>query len=162
VTPEPSVATLSSDGDEPARELGTVDLHLIVHARGRFMGYYRRTALLTVMAFAGFATAQVAVAAHASTAPLSDARVVAHALYVTDSSSGTVWKVSLGSGTASVWAQGADLEPSTVNSSGFGANGIKVHWRAGRTSPTSIRICCSRSADEARRRRVGASPPGRS
>jgi hypothetical protein len=46
---------------------------------------------------------------------------------VTDSSSGTVWKVSLKSGTASLWAQGTDLQPNTVNSSGFGANGIKVH-----------------------------------
>jgi sugar lactone lactonase YvrE len=49
------------------------------------------------------------------------------ALYATDSSSGTVWKVSLKSGTASLWAQGTELEPNTVNSSGFGANGIKVH-----------------------------------
>jgi len=49
------------------------------------------------------------------------------ALYATDSSTGTVWKVSLKSGTASLWAQGTDLEPNTVNSSGFGANGIKVH-----------------------------------
>jgi sugar lactone lactonase YvrE len=49
------------------------------------------------------------------------------ALYVTDSSSGTVWKVSLKSGTASLWAQGTDFQPNTVNSSGFGANGIKVH-----------------------------------
>lgn len=40
---------------------------------------YRHNALLSVIALAGFAaTAQVAVPAHASTAPLSDAREVAH------------------------------------------------------------------------------------
>jgi sugar lactone lactonase YvrE len=49
------------------------------------------------------------------------------ALYVTDSTSGAVWKVSLGSRTASVWAQGAEFQPNAVKGSGFGANGIKVH-----------------------------------
>ena len=49
------------------------------------------------------------------------------ALYATDSSAGTVWKVSLSTGTASLWAEGTDLEPNTANSSGLGANGIKVH-----------------------------------
>ena len=48
-----------------------------------------------------------------------------NALYATDSSSGTVWKVSLKTGTASIWAQGAALQP--TSSSGKGANGIKVH-----------------------------------
>jgi hypothetical protein len=66
------------------------------------------------------------------------------ALYATDSSSGTVWKVSLRSSTASLWAQGADLEPATVNSSGFGANGIKVHdgavWVSNTDQGTLLRI----------------------
>jgi hypothetical protein len=215
---------------------------------------YRRTVLLSAIALAGFATAQVAVPAYASTSPLSDAREVAHfdvnalqqpenialerggaadvtfnrarqvarigtdgsvsilatlpapatgtaavsgivrgkdgslyvnynagsqsgiwriapgggtpvqvvalpevkvlnglaldqgqdTLYATDSHSGTVWKVSLQSGTASVWAQGAELEPSTVRSSGLGANGIKVHdgavWVSNTDKGTLLRI----------------------
>jgi hypothetical protein len=215
---------------------------------------YRRTRLLSVIAFAGFVTAQAAGPASASTAPLSDARVVAHfdinaqqqpenitllpggaadvtftrarqvaqvstdgsvsilatlpapatgtatatgivrasdgslyvnynagsqsgiwrmapgggtpvqvvatpgvkvlnglaldrgqdALYATDSTSGTVWKVSLRSGTASLWAQGTDLQRATVNSSGFGANGIKVHdgavWVSNTDQGTLLRI----------------------
>jgi sugar lactone lactonase YvrE len=67
-----------------------------------------------------------------------------NALYATDSSSGTVWKVSLKSGMASLWAQGPDLEPNTVNSSGFGANGIKVHngavWVSNTDKGTLLRI----------------------
>jgi sugar lactone lactonase YvrE len=215
---------------------------------------YRHNALLTVIALAGFATAQVAVPAFASTSPLSDAREVAHfdvnalqqpenitlehggaadvtfnrarqvarigtdgsvtilatlpapatgtatasgivrgkdgslyvnynagsqsgiwriapgggtpvqvvalpdvkvlnglaldqgrdTLYATDSRSGTVWKVSLHSGTASLWAQGVELEPSTASSSGFGANGIKVHdgavWVSNTDKGTLLRI----------------------
>jgi sugar lactone lactonase YvrE len=50
------------------------------------------------------------------------------ALYATDSTGGTVWKISLQSRTASVWAQGAELQP--IHSPGFGANGIKVHNNA--------------------------------
>jgi hypothetical protein len=57
-------------------------------------------------------------------------------LYATDSTSGTVWKVSLKSGTAPVWAQGAEFEPATVGGSGFGANGVKVHGGAVRVSNT--------------------------
>lgn len=48
------------------------------------------------------------------------------ALYPTDSTSGTVWKISLKTGTASLWAQGADLEPD-AGGTPLGANGIKVH-----------------------------------
>jgi sugar lactone lactonase YvrE len=66
------------------------------------------------------------------------------ALYATDSASGTVWKISLRSGTASLWAQGADLQPNTVNSSGFGANGIAVHdgavWVSNTDKGTLLRI----------------------
>jgi hypothetical protein len=213
---------------------------------------YRHRALLSVVALAGFATAHVAVPAHASTAPLSDAREVAHfditalqqpenitlepggaadvtfnrgrqvarvgtngsvsilatlpppatgtatvsgivrgkggflyvnynagsqsgiwriapsggtpvqvvalpgvkvlnglaldrrkdALYATDSTSGTVWKVSLRTGTASLWAQGTQLEAS--KSPGIGANGIKVHagavWVSNTDKGTLLRI----------------------
>jgi hypothetical protein len=53
-----------------------------------------------------------------------------------------VWKVSLRSGTASVWAQGAALQP--LNSPGFGANGIKVHdgavWVSNTDQGTLLRI----------------------
>jgi sugar lactone lactonase YvrE len=66
------------------------------------------------------------------------------ALYATDSNAGTVWKVSLKTGTASLWVQGAELEPNAVNSSGFGANGIKVHdgavWVSNTDKGTLLRI----------------------
>jgi sugar lactone lactonase YvrE len=43
-----------------------------------------------------------------------------------------------------VWAQGTDLEPATVNSSGLGANGIKVHdgavWVSNTDKGTLLRI----------------------
>jgi sugar lactone lactonase YvrE len=65
-------------------------------------------------------------------------------LYATDSTSGTVWKVSPRSGTASVWASGEALEPSVQSSSGFGANGIKVHddavWVSNTDKGTLLRI----------------------
>jgi sugar lactone lactonase YvrE len=65
-------------------------------------------------------------------------------LYATDSTTGSVWKVSLNSGTASIWAQGEAFEPSTAQSSGFGANGIKVHdgavWVSNTSKGTLLRI----------------------
>jgi sugar lactone lactonase YvrE len=64
-------------------------------------------------------------------------------LYATDSTSGTVWKVSLQSGTASLWAQGTDFQAST-GGSGFGANGVKVHdgavWVSNTDNGTLLRI----------------------
>jgi sugar lactone lactonase YvrE len=52
-------------------------------------------------------------------------------LYATDSTTGTVWKASPENGTSSVWADGDALKPLTTQpSSGFGANGIKVHDNA--------------------------------
>ena len=48
-------------------------------------------------------------------------------LYTTDSTRGTVWKVSLKTDTASLWAQGAAFQHDTTTSSGFGVNGVKVH-----------------------------------
>jgi sugar lactone lactonase YvrE len=66
------------------------------------------------------------------------------ALYATDSSGGTVWKVSLRTGTASVWAQGVDLQSKTSGSSGLGANGIQVHnaavWVSNTDKGTLLRI----------------------
>jgi sugar lactone lactonase YvrE len=68
----------------------------------------------------------------------------ADALYATDSSSGTVWKVSLRTDTASLWAQGTDLQPAAASGSGFGANGIKVHngavWVSNTDKGTLLRI----------------------
>jgi sugar lactone lactonase YvrE len=65
-------------------------------------------------------------------------------LYATDSTAGTVWKVSLKSGAVSLWAQGAELEPNTVNGSGQGANGIQVHdsavWVSNTDKGTLLRI----------------------
>ena len=52
-------------------------------------------------------------------------------LYITDSSKGAVWRISLRPGTAgavNLWAQGAQLEP--VAPAPEGANGIKVHNNA--------------------------------
>jgi len=66
----------------------------------------------------------------------------ADALYATDSTSGTVWQVSLRTGTASLWAQGAQLLPPA--GSGFGSNGIKVHdgavWVSNTGNGTLLRI----------------------
>jgi hypothetical protein len=68
-----------------------------------------------------------------------------HTLYATDSSTGTVWKVSPSNGATSLWADGEALEPSTGgHSSGFGANGIKVHddavWVSNTDKGTLLRI----------------------
>jgi hypothetical protein len=52
-------------------------------------------------------------------------------LYATDSAEGAVWKVSLTSGRAAVWATGDALTPGTgPTAAGFGSNGIKVHGGA--------------------------------
>jgi sugar lactone lactonase YvrE len=66
-------------------------------------------------------------------------------LYATDSTTGTVWKVSPSKGTASVWADGEALKPlSGQPSSGFGVNGIKVHdgavWVSNTDNGTLLRI----------------------
>jgi sugar lactone lactonase YvrE len=64
------------------------------------------------------------------------------ALYATDSTTGTVWKVSLKSRTASVWVHDGQLEP--LNGSGLGANGIKVHdgaiWVSNNSQGTLLRV----------------------
>jgi sugar lactone lactonase YvrE len=64
------------------------------------------------------------------------------ALYATDSTTGTVWKVSLKNRTASVWVHDAQLEP--LNGSGLGANGIKVHdgavWVSNNSQGTLLRV----------------------
>jgi sugar lactone lactonase YvrE len=66
----------------------------------------------------------------------------ADTLYLTDSSIGTVWRVSLRTRTASLWAQGPALVPPA--GSGFGANGIKVHddsvWVSNTGQGTLLRI----------------------
>ena len=65
------------------------------------------------------------------------------ALYATDSNADTVWKISLKTGTASLWAQGAYLEPKTGKGP-IGANGIKVHdgavWVSNTAKGTLLRI----------------------
>jgi DNA-binding beta-propeller fold protein YncE len=66
-----------------------------------------------------------------------------NALYATDSNADTVWKISFKTGTASLWAQGAYLEPSTGQGP-IGANGIKVHdgavWVSNTSQGTLLRI----------------------
>jgi sugar lactone lactonase YvrE len=66
----------------------------------------------------------------------------ADALYLTDSTSGTVWRVSLRTRTASLWAQAPQLVPPP--GTGFGANGIKVHddavWVSNTGAGTLMRI----------------------
>jgi sugar lactone lactonase YvrE len=63
-------------------------------------------------------------------------------LYATDSTVGTVWKVSLRTRTASLWAQDPALVPPA--GSGFGANGIKVHdgavWVSNTGAGTLLRL----------------------
>jgi sugar lactone lactonase YvrE len=67
-------------------------------------------------------------------------------LYVTDSTSGTVWRVSPRTRTASLWAQGPELVPPA--GSGFGANGIKVHddavWVSNTGQGTLLRFAIGR------------------
>jgi sugar lactone lactonase YvrE len=64
------------------------------------------------------------------------------ALYATDSSLGLVWKISPAQGTATIWAQGTPLQPTTA--SGKGANGLKLHdgavWVSNTTLGTLLRI----------------------
>ncbi|MDX6356909.1 MAG: hypothetical protein QOF98_3812 [Streptomyces sp.] len=68
----------------------------------------------------------------------------ANVLYATDSTLGKVWKVSLATGTAAIWAQGADFERNATGSSGFGVNGIKVHggavWLSNTDKGTLLRV----------------------
>ena len=65
-----------------------------------------------------------------------------NALYATDSGSGTVWKVSLTTGTAALWAQGAEFESAT--GAGVSANGVKVHngavWVSNTDRGTLLRV----------------------
>jgi len=67
-------------------------------------------------------------------------------LYATDSTSGTVWRVSLRTRTASLWAQDPQLVPPA--GAGFGANGIKVHngsvWVSNTGNGTLLRIAIGR------------------
>lgn len=60
--------------------------------------------------------------------------------YITDSAQGKVWRVRPHSGTATVWADGYDLSPTTF----FGANGVKVHngavWVSNIDRGTILRI----------------------
>jgi hypothetical protein len=65
-------------------------------------------------------------------------------LYATDSTSGTVWKVSLKARTASLWAQGTAFQHDPSTSSGLGVNGIKVHggyvWVTNTSKGTLLRV----------------------
>jgi sugar lactone lactonase YvrE len=65
-----------------------------------------------------------------------------NALYATDSSLGVVWKISLSKDTASIWAQGTQLQPTAAG--GKGANGVKVQdgavWVSNTTLGTLLRI----------------------
>ncbi|MCC9305742.1 hypothetical protein LN042_01230 [Kitasatospora sp. RB6PN24] len=61
-------------------------------------------------------------------------------LYSTDSALGVVWAVPRAGGTPTVWTSGRVLEPTT----GFGANGLKVHhhalWVGNTDTGTLLRI----------------------
>jgi sugar lactone lactonase YvrE len=63
------------------------------------------------------------------------------ALFATDSTLGAVWKAWPRTGKAEIWASGAELQPGT---SGFGANGLKVHdgsvWVSNSSQGTLLRI----------------------
>ncbi|MFS8201612.1 hypothetical protein ACLVWQ_23315 [Streptomyces sp. CWNU-52B] len=63
--------------------------------------------------------------------------------YITDSTQGKVWRVRPHTGTATVWAEGPDLSPTTP-AGFFGANGVKVHngavWVSNIDRGTIIRI----------------------
>lgn len=65
-------------------------------------------------------------------------------LYATDSSSGTVWKVSLRTRVASLWTQGGDFQPGSTSTSSLGANGVKVHngavWVTNTGNGTLLRV----------------------
>ena len=70
-------------------------------------------------------------------------------LYITDSSQGAVWKISLRRGTAgavTLWAQGAQLQ--RTGSAPQGANGIKVHNNAVWVSNTAQGTLMSIPIDE--------------
>lgn len=55
-------------------------------------------------------------------------------LLATDSTNGTVWKISLNDGSASIWAQGSSLQPNSTT--GKGANDVQVHDGAAYVSNT--------------------------
>jgi len=63
------------------------------------------------------------------------------ALFATDSTLGAVWKVWPRTGKAEIWTSGTELQPGT---SGFGANGLKVHhrsvWVSNSSQGTLLRI----------------------
>jgi sugar lactone lactonase YvrE len=63
------------------------------------------------------------------------------ALFATDSTLGAVWKVWPRTGKAEIWTSGAELQPGT---SGFGANGLKIHdgsvWVSNSSQGTLLRI----------------------
>jgi sugar lactone lactonase YvrE len=65
-------------------------------------------------------------------------------LYATDSTSGTVWQVSLKTRTASLWAQGTAFQRDPSTGSGLGVNGIKVHdgavWVTNTGQGTLLRV----------------------
>ena len=48
-----------------------------------------------------------------------------NALYATDSNLGAIWKISLSNGTASIWSQSTDYNPSSAGVKG--TNGLKIH-----------------------------------
>jgi sugar lactone lactonase YvrE len=55
-------------------------------------------------------------------------------LLATDSTDGTVWKISLKDGSTSIWAQGVELQPN--GTTGKGANDVQVHGGAAYVSNT--------------------------
>ncbi|MFI8827667.1 DUF6923 family protein [Streptomyces sp. NPDC053431] len=72
-------------------------------------------------------------------------------LYAADSARGLVWRVSLESGAATVWASGPALAPTAALP--FGANGLKVHegavWVSNTAQGTLLRIPIGRASSHA-------------
>ncbi|HEY3608176.1 MAG TPA: hypothetical protein VGL06_11780 [Pseudonocardiaceae bacterium] len=145
------VARVSRDGSVsilatlPASATGTAAVSGIVRGRdGSLLVNYN----------AGSQSAIWRIGPHGGTAApivaLPDVKVInglaldedADTLYATDSTVGTVWRISLRTRTASLWATDPALVPPA--GFGFGANGIKVHdgavWVSNTGNGTLMRI----------------------
>ena len=134
------LATLPAPSTGTARTSGIVrdadGSYLVNYNAGSQSGIWR------VSAHGGTAAQLVALPGVQVINGLALDRSADDTLYATDSTSGTVWRVSLRTRTASLWAQGPLLMPAA--GSNLGANGIKVHngavWVTNTSNGTLLRI----------------------